>query len=312
MKNNFKSCFIYVFIALSSILLPVDFIYAQDFFIKKAIEAEGVWKMGSIGQRKALYTEVRNDVSEIELYVSKKGRYHLLAHIYYNWHDFSPFIHVEATDSKGKIHRGEIGFENIWYLNNTKGRWFVKSFTDSFWELPKGKLTIRFWAVGKTSVWDLSDKPMEGIIALDYFFLLPGSYKKSKDGLFFYFIQPESGYGKWHLSEYSDKYFCNLVSNENIDSPFYFDFYCPSYGKYVIGVSMLSSDSGFLKFHFQKGKFTKDLVFHDKSNDNLWHLILSDPVILKEGNYTVNLQAEGTSKETADLSIGYILFIKTD
>ncbi|MDD5044670.1 MAG: hypothetical protein PHU91_04960 [Candidatus Omnitrophica bacterium] len=270
--------------------------------IADALAAKGQWVKGVVADRKAVIARESGAISEIEIQVPRQGRYNLLVYVYHNWKKFSPCIYVEAVDSEGKKHFGSHRIENCWYLKEPgQGRWFMVSLSDNpWWVLPKGNLTIRFWAKGcALDAGKGTEVPMEGDIAIERFFLVP-----VVDELAVSIINPESTSGGWGFSYYDKNYQTGYIFTDKKNSLNSYAIKVPFSGYYQVYLSLLSLDPSALDIGISNGRIAKNARVVVKPEKE-WGLVVTEPLFLNKGEYTLSLK----NVEAKRVLLDYLLLL---
>jgi len=262
--------------------------------------ASGEWKKETVAGREAVSTNKPLARSEVKAYVAEAGKYQLFAYIHHNWRRYIPRVLVEVVNDNGLSLQGFHRIENIWYLDqNSPGRWFMASLTtEPYWNLPKGELTIRFWAESQEGVWDTAKAGMEGGIAIDKLFLIPvqGTGKElSLSGV----IYPESGTGDWDIFGYQPGYATNLAESAKQGQFLVITVKVPCPGYYRLWLAVFSELDNDLKITFQGNADSqaRDIKIKGK---NTWSMIRSDPLYLNAGEYKITLEHLCPNKVSLD------------
>jgi hypothetical protein len=285
-KKRLNKSLLFCLFIITFILFRVD-LYAEAGLIIDATNSQGYWEKGLVTNRKAVFTDKPFVVSEIQANIPISGRYQIFAHVYHNWRRFFPCIYMEAIDSEEKEHKGSHKIENIWYLNgNEKGRWFFISLAENpYWDLPKGKLSLKFWAAGKKSGWDNSEVPMEGRIYIENFFIVP--VLNTETNMFLPFIiNVESGKGNWDISYYDPRYATNLIKTKKKNSVFLYEVNMPLSGYYQLLISVISPLNNRIEIS-AGNKLKKQKINIKLNNQNQWSLVSTKPFYLVKGYNTV-------------------------
>lgn len=276
---------------------------AQQPFIIPADKACGAWQKSVVTGRKAISTDKPKASSEIQLNLIKSGKYQLFAYVHHNWRKAVPHIYVEALDADGKLHAGYHKIENIWYLDNAfLGRWFFVSLSQGdYWQLPEGRLNIRFWPEARADSWQGNAVAMEGPVSIENFFLLP--MQESGNRLYMpWLINPELAKGNWKVLDYQPAYATNLLeSSDNGDSAQCF-VEIPISGYYSVSAALFSSAKNKLAITLNKGEESRKINMEIAGLDT-WRTITSDPVYLNEGRYAVVFDHLASEKVMIDYLI---------
>ncbi|MDD5080180.1 MAG: hypothetical protein PHH68_07690 [Candidatus Omnitrophica bacterium] len=275
-------------------------VFAASGSVVDAGNATGGWNKGIITAREAVFTDRALARSEVKAYVFEPGKYQLFAYIHHNWRRSVPRILVEVVDNNGFLYQGFHRIENIWYLDqDSPGRWFMASLTtEPYWGLPRGDLTIRFWAESQEGVWDTAKAAMEGDVAIDKFFLIPvqGSGKDlSLSGV----IYPESGTGDWDISEYQAAYATNLAESAKQGQTLVVAVKVPYPGYYKLWAEAFSESDNGLKIIFRGDQDEQEMNIKIKGAAS-WSMIRADPVYLKQGEYKLILEHLSPDKVALD------------
>jgi len=253
-------------------------------------DSSGAWEKGIVTDRRVIYTDKPDCISEIQIDVPSAGRYQLVAYVHHNWRISVPCIYAEAEDAKGIKHKGYHKIENIWYLKaDDPGRWFFVSLAEgSFWDLPRGKMRVKFWAEANKAAWDNTVVPPEGNISIANFFLIPVLNSESEiflPGL----INPEAGHGDWNVYPYLARYATNLIETNKKNSQFTCDLDVPVAGYYQFWFCLLSPLDNNLEIRLknEKDKYKTNIKLRGKSE---WVLIPTEQIYLNRGGYSLTLE----------------------
>lgn len=252
--------------------------------------ADGLWEKGTILDRAAVFTNKAGAVSSVKINIPKAGRYQLFGYIYHNWRKSVPNFCIEAIDSKGTRHKGYHKIENIWYLNeSTTGRWFFVSLSQNpYWELPEGKLKINFRAEAKDSTWGKAIVPMESIVAIGGFFLVP-VLNSDKEIFMPWLISHEQGKGGWDSISYHQQYGTDLIQTNKKNALFSYVSHIPIAGYYRLVLSVLSSSDNFLEIAIGDMHNRYNFSAEVKSCKT-WRLISTNPVYLNKGKSFIKIR----------------------
>jgi len=275
-------------------------VFAATGAVIDAGDSSGEWHKGVITGREAVFTDKPLARSKVKAYVAEPGKYQLFAYIHHNWRRSVPRILVEVEDNNGFLYQGFHRIENIWYLDqNSPGRWFMASLTtEPYWQLPRGELTIRFWAESQEGVWDTAKAAMEGNVAVDKFFLIPvqGSGKDlSLSGV----IYPESGAGDWDISGYQAGQATNLAESAKPGQSLAVAVKVPYCGYYRLWLAAFSEADNGLKIIFRGKTDEREMEIKIKGG-KYWSMIRSEPVYLNPGEYKMTLEHLSPNKVALD------------
>lgn len=255
-----------------------------------AADGSGEWKRVTVTGREAVSTNKTLARSEVKAYVAEDGKYQLFAYIHHNWRKAIPRVLVEVVNDNGLLFQGFHRIENIWYLDrDSPGRWFMACLTtEPYWNLPKGELTIRFWAESQEGVWDTAKAAMEGDIAIDKFFLIPaqGAGKElSLSGV----IYPESGTGDWDIRGYHPGYATNLAQSAKLGQSLAVRTKVAYPGYYRLFLAVFSEADNQLKIIFQGNAVKEEKQIMIKAK-NAWSTLGSERIYLRPGEYRIILK----------------------
>lgn len=283
------------------LFFPLNFyLWAQSPLVIDVTASKSAWEQDILTDRKVIFTNKPFEIAEIQTDIPSAGKYQLFAYAYHNWRQATPRIYAEAVDSEGIIHKGYHKIENIWYLSQEdKGRWFFISLTqDPYWNLPKGKLQLKFWVAGNDSPHGNTIVPMESRVSIENLFLIPiiesdgGSYLPGV-------IYPESGEGNWNVSPYHPKYATNLIESNRNGSLFSCKATIPVSGYYRIWFSVLSPLNNRLtiivKNRLKKNKFNIKLEGKEE-----WTIIPTQTLYLDKGTHSIILKKLGSNQMMID------------
>ena len=220
--------------------LNID-LWAQSPLVIDVTASKSAWEKDILTDRKVIFTNKSFEIAEIQTDIPTAGKYQLFAYAHHNWRQATVRIYAEAVDSEGIIHKGYHKIENIWYLSQeAKGRWFFISLTqDPYWNLPKGRLQLKFWVAGNDSPHGNTIVPMESRVSIENFFLIP---VEDYEGATYLpgVIYPETGEGSWNIISYHQKYATNLIETNRNGSVLSCKTTIPVPGHYQIWFSVLS------------------------------------------------------------------------
>lgn len=273
--------------------------------VRHAVEAKGDWERGIVLKRAVLLTDKNSASAAIDFEVPVEGDYQLYAYVYHNWRKYTPFISFEARDSAGDTHSGYMFFEPIWYLDKElPGRWVMHSPNAMpFWHLPEGRLSLRFRATGRDSMWDQDDSGMEGIIALETLILVPVS-----DGFSASSMDPEFLQGGAQDMIYSEDHGTGIaVVSENKVS--YREIRLPVSGNYMALFSLYSRGPYKLEVSFSKGGVDRDFIIEDQAASSLWRNAVSGQFYIEAGDYTVGLRDISGSAAGNGMAVDYFILM---
>ena len=279
--------------------------YSNPALIIDASDSTGKWSKGVVTGREVVSTNKSLIKSEVQVYIENPGKYQLFSYIHHNYRKAIPCIYTEVSNDKGILYNGYHRIENIWYLDKIyPGRWFMVSLTqDPYLELPRGNLTIRFWADAFKENWDNSRTSMEGKISIDKLFLVP--VKELGGNLFLpWLIFPEDGEGDWDISEYHQEYATNLVESSQKGQSLVIPVIMPYSGYFRLWGSVFSTFDNSLKVVIQ-GKSGKQVREIEIKGQNKWSFISSDPIYLDQGEYKVILNHANSNSILVD----YLMFL---
>lgn len=286
--------------------LLVNIVYAEPAcLVISAGDSKEPRDAAVIAKRKVILVDKLFSVYKIQAYIPRNGKYQLFAYVHHNWRDAVPCIYVKATDSAGRVHKGYHKVESIWYLDKeSPGRWFFVSLAQNpCWELPQGKLDIRFWAEAKSNPWLDSPVSMEKEIAIGDFFLMP--IQDSGSGIYLpWLINPETGKGDWDIFDYHPLYGTNLIRSNKDGAAFSYTVNIPSPSYYRIFVSLLSPLKNNLKIILKRKTDEKEINF-DLQGKDTWFLAGSGPLYLAEGAYSLTLRHYSQN----ELMIDYLILL---
>lgn len=272
-------------------------VFAGTSIVIPSIDMSGEWDHGTITKREAVLTDNAGAVARITINIASAGKYQLLAYVYHNWRKASPVLYMEATDSKGHVHKGYHVLEKILYLRDeTAGRWFFISLADNpYWELPGGELRIRIWAKGLNDPWVKAEVPMEDAVAIDRLFILPVE-NFSGEKYLSWLVNSETAQGNPEICDYYPAYGTHLIGSRKFADPALFSLDVPYDGHYRLGFSVFASMGSSLKFKLQNKAqgLRQDIVIKASPT---WSFAMSDRVYLNRGNYSFTL-GSNTKKET--------------
>jgi len=288
MKKKTISSIFYCTVFLYSFLLTSA--YSNPVLVVNASSSTGKWGRGIITNREVVSANKPSIKSEVQVYIENPGKYQLFLYVHHNYREAIPCIYVEVTNDKGILYNGSHRIENIWYLDkDSPGRWFMVSLTqDPYWELPRGELTIRFWADAFKTIWSNDKTSMEGKISIDKIFLIP--IQESGGNLSLpWLIYPEAGKGEWDISDYHPGYATNLAgSSKNAQTlTIPVDISYPDY--FRLWGSVFSSLDNSLKMIIRSNKVERITDVLIKGEDR-WSFISSDLIYLDQGEYKITLE----------------------
>lgn len=282
--------------------LSVSSLYGKDFAVISAAKSKGEWRKEVVTHREVVSIDEPRKISEINIFVPRDGKYQLLAYVHHNWRnrDAFPCFCVEAVDYRGNKHRGSHIIENIWYLEeDDSGRWFMISLSQNpYWTLPKGKLRLKFWAVGKKSTWEKEETPFEGKIAINSFFLIP-ILNDGKDLVLSNLLHPEVCQGDWKVINYESSYATNFISSEKEGGRAVCNIDVHKAGYYKILLAVLSSSGGRLKISFNSKLKNQAVPIFLTAGDR-WKMVFTEPVYFDRGIYRMELENESVEKIMVD------------
>lgn len=300
------------FIFLIAFLFLKSLEAAAEFgLIKKAVEAEGQWQKGIILDREVIFTDKNDAVFRIGFDVPWEGDYQLYAYVHQGWREYSPFIYVEAEDSRGIRHTGYMFFEDCWYISeNSPGRWLMHSPSATpFWHLAEGELSLKFRVCGKSSVWEAQDTEMQDTVAIETLFLVP-VISDDKQIISMEVVEPEFGAGSWDIYEYSDRYASGVISSNLAGQTSYSEINIPVSGDYIGALSIRADGSYRIKISFENGKVSHKVIIEGEEASSLWKLRYFGPIYLRKGKYTLEFKNLLTkAKEISETSIDYLMLI---
>lgn len=297
---------IFISLLLFNLLLRCSLeasIWAEACLVVDAANSKGAWKKGIVMDRKVLFTDKAYAVSELQIDVPAPGKYQLFAYLHHNWRESFVYIYVEAVDSNGIAHKGYHKVENIWYLRQEDiGRWFfISLMQDPYWNLPEGKLNVKFWVEGKTAAWEDTIVPMEDKVSVEHFFLIPTV--SSETGTFLPgMINLESGRGDWHSHYYYPRYATNLIETNRKNSTFSYKADIPASLYYQGWLSVLTPSDNSLEIRL-KNKSNQHKLNIELNGKEQWQLISLEPLYLNEGTYSIVLESLRSHKILIDYFI---------
>lgn len=272
---------------LNFLIIPA---YSNPALIINASDSFGEWNKEIITGRKVVSTNKSLIKFEVQVFIENPGKYQLFSYIHHNYRKVVPCIYVEASNDKGILYKGYHRIENIWYLDKIDpGRWFMVSLTqDPYWELPRGNLTIRFWADAFKAVWDNGKTSMEGKISIEKLFLIP--VKESGGNLFLpWLVFPETGEGDWDILEYHQEYATNLVESSQKEQSLTILVDIPYADYYKLSGSVFSPLDNGLRV-ILRGKSDKQKTDIKIKGRDTWSFVNSDSIYLNQGKYKITLE----------------------
>jgi len=297
----------------SKILFPAIFLfgiftgqaYPSQALVFNATDSSGEWRKGLVADREVVSTDKPSAKSEIQVYIEEPGKYELFAYIHHNWRSFVPGVNIEVLDDEGILYKGYHRIENIWYLDSgDPGRWFMVSLTQGeFWELPMGRLRIRFWADARATAWDEGTEQMEGRVSIDKFFLVPVR-GAGNNPVLPWLIYPETGKGNWEVFDYQPTDATNLVESARRGQVLSIPVKVPSAGYYRLYAAVFSSSDNGLRITF-RGKTDKQAAGLKIKGKDTWSLVMLDPVHLEQGEYDISLEHRGQGS----ISLDYLILL---
>jgi len=301
MKAGFKIKVSFLAVFFCGLFIPLG--YPEQVFSVNAVDSLGEWRREVVTGREVVTTSKALAKSEIQVYIEEPGKYQLFAYIHHNWRKVVPCIYAEVANDGGVLYQGYHRIENIWYLDRENpGRWFMVSLTQgSFWELPRGRVTIRFWADAKAAVWDDSSGQMEGSISVDKFFLVP-VWPSGKDSNSAWLVYPEAGNGNWSISDYQSKYATNLAKSVKRGQTLSIPVKVPSPGNYRLWAAVFSPEDNRLGITF-RDKFHKRKAGVGIKGKDTWSEIMTGPVYLNKGECRIVLEHLGQGEILVDYLI---------
>jgi len=306
-KKAIFSIFCSAFFLFNLLLSPA---YSNPVLVINANSSAGKWGRGMVANREVVFTNKPLIKSEVQVYIENPGKYYLFSYVYHNYREAIPCVYVEVSNYKGILYRGSRRIENIWYLDKADpGRWFMVSLTqEPYWELPKGYLTLRFWADAFRGVWDDSKISMEGVVAIDKLFLVPIEESVSGMGLpwFISLAVEDEGLGKVYYHPYHAADLIRFSIGKGKDS-FLFKAHIPRSGFYRLGCSIFSTSDNNLNL-LVEGKPDKLQADVKIKGSNVWSFVDSSPVYLEKGQQDLKLTYAGTNEVLVD----YLLLTPCD
>lgn len=270
-----------------------DILLAQEHpLFVEAVNSRGDWKEGVVAARRVIFTDKAGAGSEIDIDVPAEGKYQLLAYIHHNWRNRNafPYIRVEAVDAKGSSHSGSHTIENIWYLeDNDSGRWFFVSLSENpYWELPEGRVRLKFRAEGRSSPWEDKSVPLEGKVSIYGFILAPVTVNGDNSHSFL-LINPEHCGGRWNVVDYDKEYSTNFVETEKKGAEFSCAISIPKAAYYSGVFSVLSAQGGSLGVEIENKGFSFKRTITLKNNPE-WQMCQLELVYLNKGGYSIKVK----------------------
>ncbi len=264
--------------------------YSNPALVINASDSTGEWSKGVVTGREVVFTNKSLIKSEVQVYIENPGKYQLFSYIHHNYRETIPCIYAEVSNDKGILYNGSHRIENIWYLDKINpGRWFMISLTqDPYWELPKGNLTIRFWADALKGVWNNDKISMENIISIDKFFLIPID-ESGKNISLPWLIYPEVGKGNWNIFEYYSGYATNLAESSKSGETLIITADIPYADHYRLSGSVLSLSDNDLSVVF-RGKPDKQKIDIRIKGRDTWSFVTTESIYLNQGKYKIILK----------------------
>ena len=279
--------------------------YSNPALIIDASDSTGKWSKGVVTGREVVSTNKSLIKSEVQVYIENPGKYQLFSYIHHNYRKAIPCIYVEVLNDKAILYSSYHRIENIWYLDkNNPGRWFMVSLTqDPYWELPRGKLTIRFWADAFKAVWSNGKTLMEGKISIDKLFLIP--VRETEGNLLLpWLIFPEVGEGNWGILEYHQGQATNLVESSQKEQALTISVNIPYADYYRLSGSIFSLLDNNLRVIF-RGKSDKQKMEIKIKGRDTWSFANSDTIYLNQGDYKITLEHTNSNP----VSIDYLMLL---
>jgi hypothetical protein len=278
--------FYFVVLLFNFSLIPA---YSNPALVINANSSIGGWNKEVITGREVVSTDEPLIKSEIQVYIENPGKYQLFSYIHHNYREATPCVYVEVSNDKGILYSGSHRIEHIWYLDKVDpGRWFMVSLAqDPYWELPRGNLTIRFWADALKEVWNNKNTPMEGKIAIDKLLFIPVQ-ESGKNISLPWLVYPEAGEGDWDISEYNPKYATNLAGSAKNKETLVLTVDVPYTDYYQFSGSVLSLLDNNLRIVF-RGKSDKQKTDIKTKGQDTWSFVASDSIYLHQGEYKMIL-----------------------
>jgi len=293
-------------------ILSGSYAFSADFGpVKKAFEAQGEWQKGIVLDRKVIFTNKNRAASKIMFEVPQEGDYQLYVYVYHNWRKYSPFIFFEAKDAKGAVHKGYMFLEHCWYLGSEdKGRWLIHSpSAEPFWHLSRGRLFLRFWVQGMSSMWSDREVEMEDIVAIENFFLAP-VITKNGNPVSLELIDPEFGSGSCNAVSYSPGYAAGLIEAPAFSCSSHSDVEVPFSGSYVGVISMHTQNPYKAEVSFSSNDFKNQVTIGQDTRRPFWESKVFGPVFLKAGKYDLGFKNVSVkSWVPSEILVDYVILI---
>lgn len=264
--------------------------YPDSAVVADASNSAGQWNKGVITARDVVFTHKPLIKSKVQVHIENPGKYQLFLYVHHNYRKAIPCIYAELSNDKSILYSGSHCIENIWYLDrDSPGRWFMVSLTKgSYWELPKGNLTISFWVDAARSIWGREKVVMEDKISIDKLFLIP--LQESGNNLSLpWLIYPEAGKGEWDMSDYHRGYATNLAESSKNAQRLTIAINSPCAGYFRLWGSVFSSLDNSLQMTIRDDKQECITQFLVKGQDR-WSFISSDLIYLNQGEYEIALK----------------------
>ncbi len=279
------------------LLIPA---YSSPILVVDASSSKGKWGKGVITSREVSFTNSPSIKSEVQIYIENPGKYQLFLYVHHNYRKAIPCIYVEVLSDGGILYNGSHRIENIWYLDkDSPGRWFMVSLTqEPYWELPKGKLIIRFWADAFKTIWGNGKTSMEGKISIDKFFLIP--VEESGPGMDLpWFISSGAGDKIREIVDYYPQYASDSIRVGKDKSDFFLETYIPQAGYYKLGGSVFSTVNNNLNISIS-GESDRRQISIAVAGADTWSFIYSSPVYLIKGRHVLEFLPSGSNEILID------------
>jgi hypothetical protein len=295
-KSIFSVSYFTIFL-LSFLLTPA---YSNPVLVVDASSSKGKWDKGVITSRKVVFTNRPSVKSEVKVYIENPGKYQLFLYVHHNYRGAIPCIYVEVSNDKGILYNGSHRIENIWYLDkDSPGRWFMVSLTqEPYWEVPKGKLTIRFWVDAFKTIWGDQKTSMEGQISIDKFFLIP--IEESESGMdLSWFISPGSDDKSREIVDYYPQHATDSVRTDKDKGDFFLEAYISQPGYYRLGGSVFSTVNNNLNISINGESDMRQISIAVTGADT-WSFVYSSPIYLIKGRHVLEFPSTGLNQILID------------
>jgi hypothetical protein len=174
-----------------------------------------------------------------------------------------------------------------------------------YWELPQGRLTLRFWIEGRTSSWFTAKIPAEGMVAIDRFFLV--SLNSDDEGAFSPMaVHLACGGGDWNISHYDRRFARDLAYSEKPKERIDSGFSVPCSGYYRLWLPVLADASCVLKTVI-KSPSSENKIETAIEGSEVWQEKSLGPVYLEEGEHSVYFENTASAK----VMLEYFLLLRS-